>query len=248
MSFCPNCGQQVDASMRFCPSCGANLSASVPLEGAYHTNANANAYANTGAAYTGTQASDYRLFLLSCGNCTKTTVKDLLHDTLGYSTAEAQTIVARLPMEIAQNLTFQQVLDLARMFTEYGMQIAVYNSGGAVDISQYANSSVFHPDGTVIKAVAATLASLTIANRVREFLRWNHPNPFRFLFTPRYHYTPPPPRPHAPPPPPPRGGLFGGGPRGPHDPRGPHGPGGPGGPGGFGGGPRGPGGPGGRRR
>ena len=243
MPYCPNCGQQIDGTMRFCPGCGAALGG-----------VNSTTSANT--AYTGTvnqSANDYRLVLVSPGSCKTATVREILHDVLGYSTADAATLSAQVPVEIAHSLSFQQALDLARMLTEYGMQVAVYNTNGYVDLSPYATSSVFDSDGSVLPTVAVTLASLGIANQVREFLRWSRPNPFSFLFAPRYHRPapPPPPRHHIrrppPPSPPPRHpGIFGGsppgrgpGPMGGRGPGGPHGSGGPGG--------HGPHGPGGRR-
>ena len=206
MPFCPNCGQSVEESMRFCPSCGAALAAGA-ITGTVSGDTSYTPY--------GAQGDDYRLVLISCGTCTAATVRELLQNVLGYTASEASTLTDRVPAEFARMLSFQQALDIARMFTEYGMQIAVYNSSGYVDISQHATSSVFQSDGSILKTAAVSLAALTAVNRVTRFLRWTLPNPLRFLFTPRYRYqAPPPPRPihRAPPPPAPARGVGGRGP------------------------------------
>lgn len=252
MPFCPNCGQRVEESMRFCPSCGSALTTD-----AVHGTVTDDAYQTNASSNVGTQGNDYRLVLISCGTCAVSTAQELLQNVLGYTASEASTLTRQVPIEIAQSLSFQQALDISRMFTEYGMQIAVYNSSGYVNMNQYATSSVFNSDGSILKTVAVSLAALTAVNRVKHFLRWTIPNPLRFLFTPNYRYgAPPPPRPihRAPPPPAPaRGGmvrgLFGGpGNRSGGPTRGQGGPmGGPGPGGRHGGGPGGPGGPGRRR-
>lgn len=194
MAYCTSCGQQVDSTMRFCPSCGAALTVSAE-----------SAEALTAAAVTApvtvspgtvteevSQAVDYSIVLVSCGSCSRTTARSLLQDVLHYSRTESIRLTSEIPIEIARNLTFRQALDLARMFTEYGMQVSVYNTNGYVDLGLYADQSVFSSGGTLLSDVVTTLATLTVANRVSRFLRWTHPEPLRHLFAPRYRFVPPP--------------------------------------------------------
>ena len=197
MPFCFACGYRVGEEMRFCPSCGAALSAAAALavtpaqDLTDYTAPQENLYAQE-AYDAGLPENDYRLVLVSCGSCTKITARSLLQDTLGYSLAEARQLTDAPPIELACALTFQQALDLARMFTEYGMQVTVYNSGGYVDLGLYARSSVFNSSGTILESVAATLATLSAINRVRQFLRWSKPEPLRHIFAPRYMPSRPP--------------------------------------------------------
>lgn len=216
MSYCPNCGVQVEESMNFCPNCGSALSTAEVVvsdqpvapeppvvETAAQTAASqvppttVNIYqtaANPSGAYswaTPNTLSDYSLILVSRGRCAKTTARNIIRDVLGYTWAETLRIVNNLPMEIAHSMSLQQVVDLARVLTEYGMNVSVYNTNGYVNINSYATSSALNSQGSFLQSVANTLATLTIANRVNRLLKWSLSNPLNYLFAPKYRYVRP---------------------------------------------------------
>jgi hypothetical protein len=207
MAFCPYCGQQVDGTMSFCPSCGKSLtgvfnSAVTPIE------------TSTVTPVVTTQPverNDYRVILLSAGSASSTTATELLEDVMGYTKSEAKTLLANLPTEIAHTLTYQQAQYIAQALSEYGMQVSVCNSDGYIDVGTTANTSVFDNKGNFLTHVAAALALITVANRVREARRYDRPGLFDHIFAPRYrrpappmhqrrpiHEAPPPRRPEPP--------------------------------------------------
>lgn len=193
MAFCPYCGGALVQGANFCPGCGSpvtDLSAALTTP-AVTTPAVTTPAVNTIPVVTPV-AEVYSLVLISLGTCRASYADDVLEDVLGYSSAEAKTIVSLVPTQIAQGLTAQQAQYVAQALTEYGMQVAIYNSQGvAVDMGQYATSSVFNSDGSFLSGVLSTLATLTVANRIRSFTRWNRPNLLQALFAPRYEPVPP---------------------------------------------------------
>ena len=246
MSFCTKCGAQLAVGANFCPSCGTPVSAS--------------------AVATAAVSSSLSVVLSSVGTCDNTDAAILLEQLLGYSTADAATIVANTPMVIAQNLNDEQAATLAEALTEYGMEVAV--SDGATYRTVATNyGAVYNTAGNLVASAAAILGALGVANRVTRSMmrRYDYPHG-RPPMPHRPHPARPPrmPRPQRPAPRP----MMGGGPRPsaarPASPRpqaggpsrggmgGPGGRGGQGGPGGRGGqggpgGRGGMGGPGGRR-
>ena len=108
MSYCPNCGNQVDDTMRFCPNCGKALTAEAEAMAAEQTAAasaqpteapaqpasttaqptTVNIYqttANPSGAYswaTSNGLSDYSLILVSRGSCSKSTARSIIRDIL----------------------------------------------------------------------------------------------------------------------------------------------------------------------
>lgn len=254
MPYCTNCGCSVTETMSFCPGCGTSLaSSSVP--GPVYTDPNAG-QSRSDTEYT--QTGNYKLILINCGTCSIATAVRVLENILGYPSAQARELIHAAPVECACNLTLPQAQYLAQTLTEYGLSVSVLDSAGQyVDLNNFANTSVFDSNGNLLPAIAAALAMLTAANRVRRVSRWRYTEPLPPLFRLNYRRMPPPPRhnlfapaprrhaprPAAPRPPAHRGGMgpIGGPGRGPGGPgRGPGGPGrGPGGPGGGGRGPSG---------
>ena len=195
MSYCPNCGSQVEESMHFCPACGHALSSAevtATVQPVIYQQTPVSSCTQT------TAATDYSLVLISLGSCMKTSAQSLFRDMLGYSLADAVRITSAFPVQIACALNFQQALDLARIFTEYGMQIAIYNSTGYVDFAPYAETSVFNSSGSLLQSVLATVATVTAANKVQRFLKWTIPATIQNLFRPKYPYNIPPKYEHRP--------------------------------------------------
>lgn len=168
MPFCPNCGSQVGAGDRFCANCGTAVQP-VTMPAAQVVN------------NLGTDArSDYRIVLVSRGSCPRMAAIDMLSDLLGYSDADAALIIDNAPMEAALGLTAIQAQYISQAITEYGMQVAIYNSDGYVDMGSRATSSVFDADGDFLSAVAGVLTGLTVGNRVSSFNPWTRPAPVVF--------------------------------------------------------------------
>lgn len=179
MPFCPNCGNPVNAGDRFCANCGTPVApVTVPA-----TAARVTANVNTDAR------SDYRIVLVSKGSCSRTAAIDMLSDLLGYTDADAALIIDNAPMEAALGLTAIQAQYISQAITEYGMQVAIYNSDGYVDMGSRATSSVYDADGSFLSVVAGVLTGLTVGNRVSSFTRWTRPAPV--LFRPGYRRAAP---------------------------------------------------------
>lgn len=177
MPFCPNCGAQVNASDRFCANCGTAVQAvTMPAT---------QVVKNTGTA----ARSDYRIVFISRGTCSRTAAIDMLSDLLGYTDADAALIIDNAPMEAALGLTAIQAQYISQAITEYGMQVAIYNNDGYVDMGTKATSSVYNADGSFLSVVAGVLTGLTVGNRVSSFNRWTQPAPV--LFRPAYRRAAP---------------------------------------------------------
>ena len=168
MPFCPNCGSQVAAGDRFCANCGTPVQpVTMPVAQVVNN--------------VGTDArTDYRIVLVSRGTCPRAAAIDMLSDLLGYSDADAALIIDNAPMEAALGLTAIQTQYISQAITEYGMQVAIYNSDGYVDMGSRATSSVYDADGDFLSAVAGVLTGLTVGNRVSNFSPWTRPAPVVF--------------------------------------------------------------------
>ena len=175
MPFCPNCGGQVNAGDRFCANCGTAIPTVTTPAAQVVNNANAR--------------SDYRIVLVSKGTCSRAAAIDMLSDLLGYTDADAAVIIDNAPMEAALGLTAIQAQYVSQAITEYGMQVAIYNNDGYVDMGSRATSSVYNADGSFLSAVAGVLTGLTVGNRVASFNRWTRPAPV--LFRPTYRRAAP---------------------------------------------------------
>lgn len=185
MPFCTNCGAKLDDTMRFCPSCGqpvaANIETVAPVQQTVVTPV------QTIVTPVVTEPiGEYRLVLVSRGNCTKAAAKELLSDVLDYTKVTVDQFLNIMPVEIAHNLTAEQALCLCQLLTEYDMQVAVYCGSNYVDISSYAHASVFASNGTLLIKVAKVLETLGAAHRMTTFTRWSLGDAIRFAFAPRY--------------------------------------------------------------
>ena len=168
MPFCPNCGGPVNLGDRFCANCGTPIHAVTMPATATAVNTNPAA------------RSDYRIVLVSRGTCSRTVAIDMLSDLLGYTDADAALIIDNAPMEAALGLTAIQAQYISQAIAEYGMQVAIYNSDGYVDMGSKATTSVYDNDGSFLSAVAGVLMGLTVGNRVTSFNRWTRPTPTVF--------------------------------------------------------------------
>lgn len=170
MPYCPNCGSAVNVGDHFCANCGTAIqvvTAPAPIKKPATT-----------------ARSDYRVVLVSRGTCSRAVAIDMLSDLLGYSDPDAARIIDNAPMEAALGLTAIQAQYISQAITEYGMQVAIFNSDGYVDMGSRATTSVYDNDGSFLSAVAGVLTGLTIGNRVSSFNRWTQPTPV--LFRPVY--------------------------------------------------------------
>jgi len=159
MAYCTNCGALLEKGVRFCPNCGTAVAVT------YVDNSLRN---------------DYKVVLVSRGTCAASVAVDILSDLLGYTDAEAAQIINNLPMATAVDLTAVQAQYIAQAMSEYGMEVAIYNNSGYVDISTTATNSVFDSNGSFLASVAAVLTGLTIGNRVSRYERWVQPAPVVF--------------------------------------------------------------------
>lgn len=178
MPYCPNCGNPVNIGDRFCANCGTpiqTVAVTTPVTTAVNPAAR----------------TDYRIVLVSRGTCSRAVAIDMLTDLLSYTDADAARIIDNAPMEVALGLTAIQAQYISQAITEYGMQVAIYNNDGYVDMGSKATQSVFNNDGSFLSAVASVLTGLTIGNRVSTFNRWTQPAPV--LFRPVYRRVAPPP-------------------------------------------------------
>ena len=173
MAYCPNCGSLLDVGANFCANCGTQVQAVTPV-----------------VVQSNAARSDYRIVLVSRGTCSRAVAIDMVSDLLGYTDADAALIIDNVPMEAALGLTAIQAQYISQAMTEYGMEVAIYNSDGYVDMGSKATASVYDNDGSFLSTVAAALAGLTIGNRVSAFNRWTRPAPI--VFRPVYRRPTPP--------------------------------------------------------
>jgi len=176
--YCPNCGKEITGSANFCPSCGQKL-----------TDSTTALVESSKLVSVSDSDQKYGLILVDEGDCEKSVVGDLLEDVFGYSSSEADRLVAKAPVEIATGLTEEEAAVVAQMFAEYGIEVSIHDEDEKlVDLSSKAVKSVFNTDGTLIASAVAVIASLTALNRVSSYKRYKKPSLleriFRPLFTP----------------------------------------------------------------
>lgn len=187
MPFCSNCGAELADGMKFCPQCGSAVGA-----------VSAPAQPETPAAplidfSVPVERSDYSVILVSQGAATKTALRELLEDMLGYTVTDARKLTNGMVMEVARYLTAEQAMYVAQAMTEYGAEVAISTPSGFVDMRPMLRTSVFNNAGYFTAAVTAAFATLTSQNRVSVFTPWMRGDVYRHLFAPIYRRPAPPP-------------------------------------------------------
>ena len=180
--YCGNCGAGLTAQTNFCPYCGSPLqtvSTSISLLNK--------------AASTAKDTNKYNLVLVFIGTCDAVTAGDLLEDVFGYTDAESSNLVRMAPVVVGKNLTAEEAMTVAQMYTEYGMEVSITDRQDQyVDLTGKANSSVFDSKGSLIASAAAIIGALTVANRITSNRRFKRPSLLERLFHVNYHPAPPP--------------------------------------------------------
>lgn len=162
--FCPNCGTQLQDGVNFCPNCGTKVVAVTPMT------------VNPAAA------QGNMLMLLSLGTCARATAAVLLQQLCGYDTDDALLIVDSAPITVARGLTDAQARYLAQAFSEYGMEVSVYDGNGWRDWES-GNTSVWDQTGGMLAAVAAALGLISVDNRIGRDMMHRMDYPYRFAGT-----------------------------------------------------------------
>ena len=145
--FCPNCGTQLGNGVNFCPNCGTKVTVVQPV------------------AANPAPVQGNMVMLLSLGNCSRATAAVLLQQICGYGADEALLIVDSAPITVARGLNDAQARYLAQAFSEYGMEISVYDGTGWRDWES-GNTSVWDQTGDMLTAVAAALGLISVNNRI----------------------------------------------------------------------------------
>ncbi|MBR0367082.1 MAG: zinc ribbon domain-containing protein [Clostridia bacterium] len=162
--FCPNCGTQLAGGVNFCPNCGTRV----------------NDIARTVAATDVNQGNT--LMLLSLGTCARTTAAALLQQLCGYAPDEALLIVDSMPIKVARGLTDAQARYLAQAFSEYGLEVAVYDRNGWREWESD-NDSVWDNAGSLIATVASALGLMSLNNRISRDMMHRMDYPYRYTGT-----------------------------------------------------------------
>ncbi len=162
--FCPNCGTQLAGGVNFCPNCGTRV----------------NDIARTVAATDVNQGN--MLMLLSLGTCARNIAAALLQQICGYAQDDALLIVDSMPITVARGLTEAQARYLAQAFSEYGLEVAVYDRNGWREWESD-NDSVWDNAGSLIATVASALGLMSLNNRISRDMMHRMDYPYRFAGT-----------------------------------------------------------------
>lgn len=187
MSYCPNCGSLIQSPSNYCPNCGFCLT-SASAAGTVQKEEPASAVSGTARDL----LPRYDVVLVRLGSCSKTACAELIQDMLGCSSTLTESMLRQLPVLLAANLTESQAMTIAQAFCEYGADMTVYTPDGAVDLAGKAVTPVFDDDSAFTAAAAATLATLTAANCVRQVIRWDRPDLYDHIFRTEYRRPAPP--------------------------------------------------------
>ena len=168
--YCPNCGTLIGEGVNFCPNCGAQLKAVVQ------------------PTVVATSAVEGNMVMVtSLGTCSQVTAAALFQQVCGYSAEEAALLAVNVPITVARKLTDSQARYLAQAFTEYGMEVSVYDRNGWRDLESE-TTSVWDKAGMLIAGVASALGLLNVNNRItRDMIRrMDYPYQFVGARPPRY--------------------------------------------------------------
>ena len=166
MKYCINCASVMDDTANFCSNCGKPA----------YTATEATIADNRLTAGFEPEDRDigYRIILISRENCTLKKAKDVLMDLLGYTSATVDDLLSEMPVEIADELNEEQAVTLAQALTEYGMKVTIVDvENRYVNLTNKAVCSVFRKDGTLTSSAQLVLETLTSANRVHRYRRYN---------------------------------------------------------------------------
>ena len=177
--YCEYCGAQLKEDAKFCSNCGAPA----PMVSEEEPDKTYEADHDRQTVVEG--EGTYSIVLGSLGNCTKAAAGDLLEDLLGYTDEEAAELLNVIPALAAQQLTYEQARYVAQAMTEYGMEVSIRNGEEYVEADEDSGSSVFDGAGTLLTNVAAVLATLSAANRMRYFRRYDRPDFRQHMYVPR---------------------------------------------------------------
>ena len=173
MNICPCCGNKITGEPKFCPECGFKL---INNAGQINVRPSTNEL--------------YKLVLAGCGYCSPRVIADLLIDTFGYTNNRALKLVEFAPVEIAKNLTAEQVRYCAQIFAEYGAEVDILTSDNFYASISPDNTarSIFNRDGTLVPQVKLSLMALSASNRVTVYKRVNDrallERPYKTSFNP----------------------------------------------------------------
>ena len=158
MATCEYCGSLIQEGASYCSNCGAPAPA-----------IDSSSSVSTADPVIQQGAGDYSLILVSLGTCAKAAASDLLEDLLGYTSEQSADLFDMIPAQIAQQLTYEQALYLAKALTEYGMEVSVRNSSGYLSTEEEDTGSIFDSAGSLLEKAASVLGMITGLNRMRKF-------------------------------------------------------------------------------
>ncbi len=179
MKYCSKCGASCADDARFCHYCGNSLAV--------------NAVSTVVDVEPVDLEVGYRVVLFSIGTCKKSTAKEVLADLIGYTPSTVADLIKEAPVEIADELSYQQALIIAQAMAEYGMEVTIVDeNNNYINVENNASlSSVFNSDGSIEAAALAVLATLTAVNRVHRYRKYKKSSLLSLLFKPLYQKKPP---------------------------------------------------------
>ncbi|MBQ9036716.1 MAG: zinc ribbon domain-containing protein [Erysipelotrichaceae bacterium] len=178
MNYCSYCGSVVSDDARYCSNCGKPVNKTV-----VETLSTVNEPLDLDEGY--------RVVLFSKGTCTKSVAKEVLMDLLGYSSSTVLDLLNQVPVEIADELNYNQATVIAQALAEYGMEVTIVDEDDKyISVATNKLSSVFDSTGALVAGALATLATLTAANRVHRYRKYRKPSLLSMLFKPLYKPAP----------------------------------------------------------